>query len=140
MATSPSLKREVNDLVLEQIHAFKQPADITDSQLLEYHLRHLQIMTLYRQLDRVAKTGDGPSALLGHADLDGHHLREMRDRVSDNRDIEQSYRLCAECGFRDVYANLCHLQDEAIISQERPDAIGGLHTRLRKRLRRTRRI
>ena len=30
MATSPSLKREVNDLVLEQIHAFKQPADITD--------------------------------------------------------------------------------------------------------------
>jgi len=64
MATSPSLKREVNDLVLEQIHAFKQPADITDSQLLEYHLRHLQIMTLYRQPDRVAKTGDGPSALL----------------------------------------------------------------------------
>jgi hypothetical protein len=53
MATSSSLKHEVSDLVLEQIFAFKQPVDIDDRLLLEYHLRHQRIMTLYRELDRV---------------------------------------------------------------------------------------
>jgi len=52
MATSPSLKREVNDFVLEQIHAFKQPADFTDSHLLEYHLRT-------SNHDAVPSTGSG---------------------------------------------------------------------------------
>jgi hypothetical protein len=51
--TSPSLRREVNDLVLEQVYAFKEPTDIDDRHLLEYHLRHLRIMTLYRELDRI---------------------------------------------------------------------------------------
>ena len=51
MVTTLSIKREVNDLVLEQIYAFKEPTDIDDQQLLEYHLRHLRIMTLYRELD-----------------------------------------------------------------------------------------
>ncbi len=57
-ATSPGLKREVNDLVLEQIRAFKRSSTITDSELLEYHLRHLQIMILYRRLDQVARNGN----------------------------------------------------------------------------------
>ena len=51
-AASPIHKREVNDLVLEQILVFKQPSRITDPQLLEYYLRHLRIMTLYREQDR----------------------------------------------------------------------------------------
>jgi len=50
-------KDEVNDLVLEQIYLLKQPANLTDSELLEYHLRHLQIMTLYRKLDQAVRNG-----------------------------------------------------------------------------------
>jgi hypothetical protein len=50
------LKREVNDLVLEQIFVFKEPTDLTDRQLLEYHLRHLRIMT---SLPRTGSRGMG---------------------------------------------------------------------------------
>ena len=46
-ATSHSLKSEVEELFLEQIHAFKQSAAMDDRDLLEYHLRHYQIMSLY---------------------------------------------------------------------------------------------
>lgn len=55
--TRPRPKDEVNDLVLEQIYLFKQPANLTDANLLEYHLRHLQIMTLYRELDQAMRRG-----------------------------------------------------------------------------------
>ena len=51
--SSHALTREVNDLVLEQIFTFKQSVEPDDRQLLEYHLRHLLIVSLYRQLDRV---------------------------------------------------------------------------------------
>src|SRR5215469_16875368 len=54
-ATSHSLKSEVEELVLEQIHVFKQSAAMDDGDLLEYHLRHYQIMSLYGQLDRLAR-------------------------------------------------------------------------------------
>ena len=52
-ATSQILKREVSDLMLEQIFVFKEPTGLSDRQLLEYHLRHLRIMTLCHELDRV---------------------------------------------------------------------------------------
>jgi hypothetical protein len=52
-ASSHALTREVNDLVLEHIFTFKQSVELDDRQLLEYHLRHLLILSLYRQLDRV---------------------------------------------------------------------------------------
>jgi hypothetical protein len=52
-ASSHALTQEVSDLVLEQILAFKQPSALDDPQLLEYHLRYLRILTLYRELDRV---------------------------------------------------------------------------------------
>lgn len=54
MATSPSLRQEVEYLVLEQIRAFKRPADMNDQDIFEYHLRHYLIMTLYQKLDRSA--------------------------------------------------------------------------------------
>ena len=53
MNSSHSLQREVKNLVLEQICAFKERPDLDDRLLLEYHLRHLQIMSLYRDLDKV---------------------------------------------------------------------------------------
>jgi len=56
-ATNPSLKHEVNDLVLEQIHTLKQPTDLTEPELLEYHLRYQRIMTLYQELERSRLTG-----------------------------------------------------------------------------------
>jgi len=56
-AASPSLRHELNDLVREQIHAFKQHTGLTDTQIFEYHLRHVQIMTLYQELDRKARGG-----------------------------------------------------------------------------------
>jgi len=51
IATSHSLLREVDNLVLEQIHLLKEPISLTDPQIFEYHLRHQQIMQLYRELD-----------------------------------------------------------------------------------------
>ena len=49
--TSCSLKDEVEQLVLEQIYAFKQTAAMNDHDIFEYHLRHYKIMTIYDQLD-----------------------------------------------------------------------------------------
>jgi hypothetical protein len=51
--TSPALQHELNALVREQIQLFKQPAILSDTEILEYHLRYLQIMVLYRELDRI---------------------------------------------------------------------------------------
>jgi hypothetical protein len=51
-ATSPSPKREVEELIADQIRLFKQPVSLDDRDLLEYHLRHYFIMTLCRELDR----------------------------------------------------------------------------------------
>ena len=59
-ATSPSLKRELEELVLEQIHTLKQQAKMTDRDILEYHLRHYRIMVIYWQLDRLSRL-DEPS-------------------------------------------------------------------------------
>ena|ERR1035438_774125 len=91
-AISPSLNHEVSDLVLEQIHLFKQPFDLSDSELLEYHLRHLQIMTLYRELDEVARKMRQPLREPNLADFGGHYRRAIRNRASDNHDLEPSYR------------------------------------------------
>jgi|HubBroStandDraft_2_1064218.scaffolds.fasta_scaffold614946_2 hypothetical protein len=52
VATSPSLKREVEELIADQVRLFKQPVSLDERDLLEYHLRHYFIMTLYRELDR----------------------------------------------------------------------------------------
>ena len=51
MATTSYLKNEVEQLVLEQIYAFKQTAAMNDNDIFEYHLRHYKIMTIYIQLD-----------------------------------------------------------------------------------------
>lgn len=59
-ATSHSLKRELEELVLEQIHALKQQATMNDRGILEYHLRHYRIMVIYWHLDRVSRM-DEPS-------------------------------------------------------------------------------
>lgn len=59
-ATSLSLEREIDDLVLEQIRTFKQPGQMSDPEILEYHLRHCQISALYRELDRGVRVGDVP--------------------------------------------------------------------------------
>ncbi len=57
-ATSPSLQRELEALVLEQIHALKQQARLNERDIFEYHLRHYQIMMLYRQLDRGSRVSE----------------------------------------------------------------------------------
>jgi len=53
--TSCSQKDEVEQLVLEQIYAFKQTAAMNDRDIFEYHLRHYKIMTIYSQPDRSAR-------------------------------------------------------------------------------------
>lgn len=57
-ATSHSLKRELEALVLEQIHALKQSATLNERDIFEYHLRHYQIIVLYRQLERGSRVDD----------------------------------------------------------------------------------
>ena len=53
-----SLKRELEALVLEQIHALKQEAKLDERDIFEYHLRYYQIMVLYGQLDRASRPDD----------------------------------------------------------------------------------
>jgi len=47
---SLSSKRDVDELVLEQISVFKHSTSMSTQDILEFHLRHLQIMELYRRL------------------------------------------------------------------------------------------
>jgi hypothetical protein len=61
--TSQVLKREMDDLVLEQVIVFKEATDLRDRQLLEYHLRHFRIMTLYRELDKIGWEHERGSAV-----------------------------------------------------------------------------
>jgi hypothetical protein len=64
VVTSPSLKREVEELIADQIRLFKQPVSLDDRDLLEYHLRHCFIMTLYRELDHGKATAFEPKPQL----------------------------------------------------------------------------
>jgi hypothetical protein len=43
---------ELERLVLEQIHRFKQPEKMSDADIFEHHLRHYRILTLYQELGR----------------------------------------------------------------------------------------
>ena len=58
-----SLKREIDDLVLEQIHVFKQFSRLSDGEILEYNLRNQHIVWLYRKLDESAKGWFVPNKL-----------------------------------------------------------------------------
>jgi len=49
-------KREAEELISQQIQAFKNAATMEDGDILEYHLRHFRIMVLYREMDRIART------------------------------------------------------------------------------------
>jgi len=53
--TSPSVQHQVDDLILEQIHTFKEPNTLSAAQIFEYHLRHRQLMELLRELDKVKR-------------------------------------------------------------------------------------
>lgn len=48
-ATRQSPHSELDERVLEQICALNQAAVMNDCDILEFHLRHRQIMRLYRQ-------------------------------------------------------------------------------------------
>ena len=48
----PNPRLELERLVLEQIHRFKQPEKMSNADIFEHHLRHYRIFALYRQLDR----------------------------------------------------------------------------------------
>jgi hypothetical protein len=53
---APSLEQELEQLVLEQVRTFKLSANMNDSEMLEYHLRHYRIMMLYHEMDRIEKS------------------------------------------------------------------------------------
>ena len=52
----PGPRQELEELVLEQIWMFNQPAKMSDAEILEYHLRHHRILALYGEVDRIART------------------------------------------------------------------------------------
>ena len=58
MMTHPAsaIKREVCQLVERQIETLRQPASLTSYELGDYHARSEKITTLYRELDRMART------------------------------------------------------------------------------------
>jgi hypothetical protein len=62
-ASNGSLKGEIDDLVLEQIHVFKQFSRLSNGEILEYNLRHQHIVWLYRKLDESAKGWSVPNRL-----------------------------------------------------------------------------
>jgi hypothetical protein len=71
---SLNLKRVVEELILEQISAFKQSSELSPEEILEYHLRHYQIMELYHQLDDASVPDTPRKGWLQNADFDGHRL------------------------------------------------------------------
>jgi len=52
-----TLKREVEEVIIEQIEVFRQLGKLNGGELFEYHLRHFKIMELYLKIDRVASAG-----------------------------------------------------------------------------------
>jgi len=58
MMTNPAsaIKTEVCQLVDRQIETLRQPASLTSSDLLEYHVRSEKITGLYAELDRIVRT------------------------------------------------------------------------------------
>lgn len=60
-ATSPGLKQEVDQLVLQQIEAFKQSASMNDRDILELHLRFYLIRTLFREMDQQTQGRQSPT-------------------------------------------------------------------------------
>jgi len=48
------LKQEAKELVLEQINLFNQSRKLTKPELLDYFLRHQQIMEIYSKMDYIA--------------------------------------------------------------------------------------
>ena len=48
-----NLDQEIDRLVLEQIKMFKYSPKMNDAQILEYHLRHCEIMRLYMEKDLI---------------------------------------------------------------------------------------
>jgi len=64
-ASNPSHKREVEELVSQQIQGFKNGATMDDPDLVEYHLRHFRIMALYLEIDRLARTMHRTTGWLG---------------------------------------------------------------------------
>jgi hypothetical protein len=61
-ATCPSLTLKVETLVREQIRALTKPGVMDKRDILEYHLRHYQIMQLYREIDEAKRWFDAPVA------------------------------------------------------------------------------
>ena len=45
------LQHELDDLLVEQIHTLKGPNSLSDTQIFEHHLRHCQLIELFRELD-----------------------------------------------------------------------------------------
>ena len=58
MMTHPAsaIKREVCELVDQQIETLRHPTSLTFSDLGEYHVRSEKITTLYRELDQMVRT------------------------------------------------------------------------------------
>lgn len=58
MMTHPAsaIRREVCELVDQQIETLRQPTSLTTSDLGEYHVRSEKITTLYRELDQMVRT------------------------------------------------------------------------------------
>jgi hypothetical protein len=56
--TNKTLKREVEDLILEQIYVLKQAAAMTDRDIFDFHLRHYEIVMLFRRMDHGKRVGD----------------------------------------------------------------------------------
>jgi len=52
VADRTSINRELDGLINQQIHVFKQDARISQSELSEYQQRSQQIRILYRSLDQ----------------------------------------------------------------------------------------
>ena len=54
--TSYSFERELQD----QIYVLKQAAVMSGRDMFEFHLRHYQIMTLFKRLDHSVPRGEDP--------------------------------------------------------------------------------
>lgn len=59
-ATSPRLRQELDQLVLQQVQAFKQSTIMNDQDILELHLRFYRIRMLLREMDQQSQCPESP--------------------------------------------------------------------------------
>ena len=71
-----AIKRELDNLITQQIATLRRKAALTNEDLEEYHTRSVKLDILFRELDRSKPAGAGSSQQIPHpfCDMTPNHV------------------------------------------------------------------